>query len=116
VRGLFAGDISKTKIDDVTEPMHYDPAAGGKAPMQINANNLNIQLKHPDDVTTEELQAFLANCKEAADGAGVPPERYEVDMAGEFSAAIDRALGRAPALPEAGGEPTEQPGSPAGGG
>lgn len=112
VRGLFAGDISKTKIDDVTEPMHYDPAAGGKPPMQINANNINIQLKHPDDVTTEELQAFLANCKAAADQAGVPPERYEVDMAAEFSAAIDRALGRAPALPEPDTTtPTDEPGA-----
>ncbi len=68
--------------------------------MRINANNLNLELKMPEDVTPEELQAFLANCKSQADDAGVAPERYEIDMAAEFSAAIDRALGRAPALPD----------------
>ena len=113
VRGLFAGDISKTKIDDATEPLAYDPAAGGQPPRARNAPHRHHPLKHPDDVTTEELQAFLANCKEAADGAGIPPERYEVDMAAEFSAAIDRALGRAPALPESDAPtpPTDEPGA-----
>ena len=109
MRGLFDKSISKTKLDDVTEPIHYQHGSGGKQPIAINANNLNIELKNPEDVTTEELNTFLANCKAAADDAGVPPDRYEVDMAAEFSAAIDRALGRAPALPPAddatGGEP-----------
>ncbi|VAX39423.1 hypothetical protein MNBD_PLANCTO03-1860 [hydrothermal vent metagenome] len=104
IRGLFAGDISRTKIDDVTEPIAYTGGPGGAA-MRINANNLNIELKLPEDVAPDELRAFLANCKAAADDAGVAPGRYEIDMAAEFSAAIDRALGRAPALPE--GETSE---------
>lgn len=104
MRGLFSEEISRTKIDDVTQPLHYQPGTDKRPPVQINANNLNIQLKNPDDVTPEQLKEFLANCKSAADEAELPPERYQVDMAGEFSAAIDRALGRTPALPPAGGE------------
>jgi hypothetical protein len=106
MRGLFTGDISKTKIDDVTEPIHYTGGPGGNA-FRINTNNLSIELKAPEDVTIEELQAFLANCKTTADDAGVPPERYDVDMAAEFAAAIDRALGRAPALPAPEGDAGE---------
>lgn len=106
MRGLFAEDISKTKIDDVCEPIAYTGGPGGNA-MRINAGNLNLELKLPADVTPEELKAFLANCKTEADTAGVAPERYEIDMPAEFSAAIDRAMGRAPALPEA---ETEDPG------
>lgn len=101
MRGLFDGDIPKTKIDDVTAPLQFQPGGNTtKPPVQIHANNINLELKNPADVTTEELKIFLANCKQSADDAKVPPERYEVDMPGEFSAAIDRALGRAPALPE----------------
>lgn len=109
MRGLFSEEISKTKIDDVTEPIHYDPSTDKKPPVQINSNNLNMQLKSPDDVTPEQLRAFLNNCKTTADEAGIPPERYEVDMAAEFSAAIDRALGRAPALPAGEGSPADAP-------
>ncbi|MCC7388680.1 MAG: hypothetical protein IT431_07910 [Phycisphaerales bacterium] len=116
MRGLFSEQISKTKIDDVTSPIHYQASTDKQPPVQINANNLNMQLKSPEDVTPEQLKEFLANCKTAADEAGIPPERYEVDMAREFSAAIDRALGRAPALPPAEGGPGGEAGEDAPGG
>ncbi len=83
----------------MTEPIAYTGGPGEV--MRINANNLNLELKMPEDVASEELLAFLANCKSQADAAGIPPERYSIDMAAEFAAAIDRAMGRAPELPEA---------------
>ncbi|MDQ7012466.1 MAG: hypothetical protein Q9O74_01055 [Planctomycetota bacterium] len=100
VRGLSEEKISTTKIDDVTEPIH---AAPGDADMfAIHSNNLNIELKNPSKVTADELRAFLANAKAAADEADVPDEKIEIDWSDELQAAIDRGLGRAPALPEAG--------------
>lgn len=96
VRGVFDGSISQTRIDDVTEPLHYK--GGGQGPISIHANNLNIELKNPKDVTLEELKDFVANAKAEADKASVPDEAFTIDYASELKAAIDRALGRAPAL------------------
>ncbi len=96
VRGVFDGSISQTRIDDVTEPLHYKGV--GQAPISIHANNLNLELKNSKDVTLEELKAFAANAKAEADKAGVPDEAFTIDYAKELKAAIDRALGRAPAI------------------
>lgn len=93
MRGLFDESISQTKIDDVTEPIHAPDASNA---VSINTGNLSLQLKQPEDVEPDELRAFLANCKTHADEAGIADEKYQVDMAAEFSAAIDRALGRTP--------------------
>lgn len=98
MRGLFDKSISQTKIDDVTEPIHAQDASNA---ININTGNLNLRLKQPEDVSIEELQAFLTNCETVADEAGVPDEHYRVNMSQEFSDAIDRALGRAPAEPPA---------------
>ncbi len=99
VRGLSEEKISATRIDDVTEPIHAAPGDTDK--FAIHSNNLNIELKNPSKVTADELRAFLANAKAEADEAGVPDEKVEIDWSDELQAAIDRGLGRAPALPEA---------------
>jgi hypothetical protein len=123
VRGVFEGTISQTRIDDVTEPIHAPPGSSNK--VSINAGNLSVQLKASEDVTTEELRAFLANAKAEADAAGVPEGRFEIDWSEELRLAIDRALGRASEVPGAEGaaaeeespeEALEEDGSPAGGG
>lgn len=103
VRGLFEGTVSRTKIDDVAEPISAAPDARNK--VSIHASNINLELKAPEDVTTEELNAFLANAKAEADAAGVPDERFEIDWSDEIQAAIDRGLGRAPAEAPAEAEP-----------
>lgn len=102
VRGVSEGTISQTKIDDVTEPIHAELSDGDK--MSIHAGNINVDIKNPDKVTVEELRAFIANAKAEADAAGVPDEKTEIDWSAEIQGAIDRALGRAPALPESGGD------------
>ncbi len=100
VRGLSEEKISTTKIDDVTEPIHAAPGDTDKFPIQ--SNKFKIELKNPSKVTADELRAFLANAKAAADEADVPDEKIEIDWSDELQAAIDRGLGRVPVLPEAG--------------
>lgn len=96
VRGVAEGQISQTKIDDVTEPISAEIDDPNK--MSIHTGNLNVEIKAPANVTDDELRAFLANAKAEADAAGIPDEKVEVDWSDEIQAAIDRALGRAPAL------------------
>ena len=48
--------------------------------------------RHP--ITDEELRAFVAAAKQAADDAGVPEDVPEVNFADEFDKAIDDALGK----------------------
>lgn len=105
VRGVAEGTISQTKIDDVTEPIHAPLDATDK--VAIHAGNFNVDLKNPSSVTADELRAFLANAKAEADAAGVPDEKIQVDWSDELQLAIDRALGRAPQLPEADDAPDE---------
>lgn len=104
VQGIYTGDISQTKIDDVTEPIHAP--LGSSSKVAIHAGNVNVELKQSEDVTTAELQQFLANAKAEADKAGVADELFEIDWSVELQAVIDRALGRAPVLPE---PPAEEP-------
>lgn len=99
VRGVAEGTISQTKIDDVTEPIHAPMDATDK--VAIHTGNINVELKNPKSVTTEELRTFLANAKAEADAAEIPDEKVEIDWSDELQLAIDRALGRAPQLPEA---------------
>lgn len=102
VRGLSEEKIPQTRIDDVTEPIHANPGDADR--FAIHSNNLNIELKSPSKVTADELRAFLANAKAEADAADMPDETIEIDWSDEVQGAIDRALGRAPALPESDGD------------
>ena len=51
----------------------------------------NWQLK--EQVSDEELRAFLAECKQKADAAGVPDEPFEVDIGAEVKKAVDQVMG-----------------------
>ena len=52
----------------------------------------NREFRHP--VSDEELRAFVAAAKQAADDADVPEDVPEVNFADEFDKAIDEALGK----------------------
>jgi hypothetical protein len=57
----------------------------------VNHEN-NREFRHP--VSDEELRAFVAAAKQAADDADVPEDVPEVNFADEFDKAIDEALGK----------------------
>ncbi|BBO32990.1 hypothetical protein [Lacipirellula parvula] len=67
-------------------------------PVSTKDKNGNVQLKN--QVTDDELRAFLTNAKADADAAGVPAEVPEVDPSDEFKRLVDKTLeegGKAPA-------------------
>ncbi|MBK7404014.1 MAG: hypothetical protein IPJ41_05145 [Phycisphaerales bacterium] len=95
VHGVRNGQISQTKIDDVTQPIAAP--LGSNSKFAIHSNNVNIELKKPEDVTPEELKEFLGNAKAEADKAGVADEKFIIDWSDELQKVIDKALGRIPA-------------------
>lgn len=80
---------------------------------KISQDELDIALNHisnevgqsrqfKEEVTDEELRAFLKECKRLADEAMIPDEEMQVDIGGELKKLVDKALGEAPA-----GEPAD---------
>ncbi len=77
-RGIFESKINQAKQDEVMQLVMQEEGGQRK------------QLKQK--MTDDELRAFLAKSKEAADEAEIPDERFEIDIADEFEKAIDAAM------------------------
>lgn len=80
--------------------------ARGVIEEKISQEKLDIALNHisnevgqsrqfKEEVTDEELRAFLNECKRLADEAMVPDEDLEVDIGGELKKLVDKTLGEA---------------------
>lgn len=91
--GIINEQIDANAAKKVMEPLGTTDADG------------NFQMKAA--VTDEELRAFLANAKAAADEAQVAADPPEADLSDEIKRAVDAALNKVPA--EA---PTEMPAPP----
>lgn len=91
-RGIVERSIDKSELDSITA-------------IVFEGEGENMKLKQ--ELTDEELRQLLATCKEQADAANVPNERYEVDLAAELKKAIDKALGRDPEASSEAAEPAE---------
>lgn len=87
--------------------------ARGVIEEKISQDELDIALNHisnevgqsrqfKEEVTDEELRAFLKECKRLADEAMIPDEDMQVDIGGELKKLVDKALGETPQ-----GEPAE---------
>lgn len=76
--GLIMPDQSKPLID------------------QMMMTNANGQQQMKQVMTPEELEAFIQTAKGIADGASIPDEAYQVDLAAELDKAVEKALGRKP--------------------
>lgn len=81
--GMYGKTIPDTKLDDVLKPIATRDIGGG-----------NLRFREVKDVTDEDLRTLFANAKAEADAAGVPDPAPRVNVAEEFSKAVDRALGR----------------------
>lgn len=81
-RGIYEKKIANEALSEVTAPITTTNAQGQK------------QLK--EKVTTEELKEFLAVAKKKANDAGIPDEKFDVDIAAELEKAIDKAKSAAP--------------------
>jgi hypothetical protein len=87
MRGSIDKKITQAQMDKAMEPVSTKDKDG------------NVQLKQ--QVTDDELRAFLANAKADADAAGVPAEVPEVDPSDEFKRLVDVTLEEGDAAPAA---------------
>jgi len=101
-RGIYEEDIARNDVERVVDPI-------------ADTSGDSIQFRPPEQVTDDELREMIRRAEEKADQVGVPEEMWEINFAEEFSAAIDRALGRAPAEPKGAGgtEDAAEPEPPA---
>ncbi len=83
-RGLVEKTISRDEVEEVMGKLFVG-----------DSNSAKIR----DDLTAEELTAFVAELKQAADEAEVPVEPYQADFATYLEEAVDKVL-----------EPATQPG------
>ena len=81
-QGLSGGNISWEEAHDVSEPLMYVGADGKET------------LKEPGEITDDEIREVLAAAKQAADNAGIPGVKIEIDISDEFQKAIEEAIGR----------------------
>jgi hypothetical protein len=77
-RGVFEKSIPTSAIDEVTGPISTKDAQG------------HTQFKQ--QLTTEELEEFIAAAKARADSAKVPNEPFQINVADELDKAIDKAM------------------------
>lgn len=89
-RGIYEKSISADAVDRVIEPISDARAGDGR------------ELRAPSAVSDADLREMVTRAKQSADEAGVPLERFEIDVAAEFRGAIERGLGRSLGQPGGG--------------
>lgn len=78
-RGLFEKTLSDEDFDEIAAT--------------IADRGSNDQWEFKEKLTDDEVRVFVEKCREKADAAGVPNDRYEVDLAEELRRSIDEVLG-----------------------
>ena len=95
-RGVFEERIELEELEPVLEPLSKE----GDANVRITTNDegattgFRMDLKQPEQVTTEELLEYMANAESLLEQKGIPDEPFEVDVIEEFDRVIEDALGR----------------------
>lgn len=78
-RGVSEGKIEEVALEEALEPVMESDDDG--------------QSRLKDQVTDEELRTALSRLKDLADGAGIPDEPYEINIAEEVKRIVDKRLG-----------------------
>lgn len=81
-RGLSDGKIGWQISETILNRISY-PDENGK-----------YHLKSPGAVSDAEIRLVIAAVKDAADKAGIPEQRIEIDISDEFQKSVEAALGR----------------------
>jgi hypothetical protein len=79
-RGVFEESISPQDIEAAMAKIEDTDPTTGETTLKGN-------------LTDEELRAFLADLRAAADAANIPNEPFEVDLVGELKKIVDGVLG-----------------------
>lgn len=99
-QGLRERTIAPKTLDAVLDPISTTDPDGDDIQMQWHmgpSGSSGKALRSPDEVTSDDLRAVIAQAKLHADEAGVPEDAPETDLSDELAIAIARALGEDPA-------------------
>jgi hypothetical protein len=81
-QGLSSKSISWEEASEVSTPISFTDEAGNKT------------IKEPGEATDDEIRQAVAIAKQAADNAGIPEEKVEIDISEEFKKTLEQAIGR----------------------
>ncbi len=90
--GIYAEDISMDDLQMILAPISI-PGDESNGAVQIQVGSEELELKAPENVTSEELVEVIANARAAADEAGVDEMPAMIDLSDEVGKAIAAALG-----------------------
>lgn len=95
-RGLYEERIQMEELEPVLDPI----SESGAASITITRNGegtttgMQLNLKNPEDVTEDELRAFMAAAESLLEQKAIEDEPFDVDVVEEFDKAVEAALGR----------------------
>ena len=81
-RGLSGGHIGWEILDEILAPISDADQDGTQ------------HLRAPAEVSDDDIRQALAAVQTAADEAGIPDEKIEIDISDEFKKSVETALGR----------------------
>ncbi len=94
-RGMYDKRIAPEELEGVLKPLSNEEQT-----VQIRRNDegrvvsFQLDLKPPEQVTADELRAFMAEAESLLEQKAIPDEPFEVDIIEEFDRAIEAAVGR----------------------
>ena len=94
-RGVFEKKISMTELEDACDQI------------VVRTSSDEWHLKEPDVVDDEDLREMVGKITALVQEKEIPNEPFEVDIAAEIKAAIDRGRGLAPPLDESAEAPED---------
>lgn len=106
--GRYAQGVKDKAIDPETAQQVLDPISTDTPDSNDIILNLNYNqsgkktraLRSADEVSADDLRAVVEQARALADEAGITENPVEIDLSDELGAAIARALGETPELPE----------------
>jgi hypothetical protein len=108
-QGVKDKDIDPESAQEVLDPISTDTPDSNDIVLNITYSQSGKKtraLRSPDQVSADDLRAVVEKARTFADEAGVSETPDEIDLSDELGAAIDRAMGNAPALPDSDDAPS----------
>ncbi len=118
-RGLYEERIQLNELQPVLAPISKEGSGNIEVTTSEDGTTtgLNLNLKPPNEVTADELRAFMTNAESLLEQKAIPDEPFDIDIIEEFDKAIEAAIGRRIVPDESFGDapaPSEEAPEPAG--
>lgn len=96
-RGIFEDRITAKELEPVLKPLSNAGSVEVTSTPSDEATTGTFRidnLKDPEQITADELRAYMANARSLLEQKAIPDEPFTVDIIEEFDKAIESAIGR----------------------